>query len=270
MPGRARPPLLSEANFAYIRQRVVDATGVLLASDRRAAVAARLQPRLKHHGLACFDAYLALLEGQQGPAEHPYLLRLLVARDSYFFREHRHFDCLARWLAQLDHPARLWSAACATGEEAWSLAMVASEHAQLPGWQVLASDFDPLLLEHAGAGIYDITQARYFPEGWLARHCRCGIGKMAGRLRIGPALREQVQFEAINLIHPLPENLGNFDVILLRNLLSSLVPCCKSEVLQRVLAHLRPGGLLLIGHSESIHELELPVRPLLPSVFERL
>lgn len=269
MPSR-RPPLLSEAGFASIRQRVMQATGVQLADDRRAVVAARLHKRLKALGLANYEQYLGLLESPKGTDEHEHLLRLLVARDSYFFREHRHFECLAGWLADLDHPARLWSAACATGEEAWSLAMVAAEKARHPGWQVLASDFDPQLLENAGAGIYDIAQARYFPEGWLTRHCLCGVGEMAGRLRIAPGLREQVRFEAINLIRPLPAHLGSFDVILLRNLLSSLAPRYKSEVLQQLLGHLRPGGLLIIGHSESVHALGLPLRPLLPSVFERL
>ena len=270
MPTRTRPPLLSEASFARIRQRVVQATGVHLADDRRAVVAARLHKRLKAHRLADFEHYLALLDSEQGATEHEHLLRLLVARDSYFFREHRHFEWLAGWLAEHRHPVRLWSAACATGEEAWSLAMVAAENARHPGWQVLASDFDPQVLEHAAAGIYDIAQARYFPEGWLGRHCLCGVGEMAGRLRVAPALRGQVGFEAINLIQPLPERLSQFDAILLRNLLSSLAPTYKREVLLRVLAQLRPGGLLIIGHSESIHELDLPLRPLLPSVFERL
>ena len=265
-----RPPLLSEDNFARIRQRVEQATGVYLADDRRAVVAARLHKRLKTLRMGDFDCYLTQLDQQQDSQEHDQLLRLLVARDSYFFREHRHFEWLARWLPCLGHPARLWSAACATGEEAWSLAMVAAEHARLPGWQVLASDFDTHRLEQARAGIYDIAQARYFPEGWLARHCLCGDGEMAGRLRVAPSLREQVRFEAINLIRSLPEHLGRFDVILLRNLLSSLAPRFRGGMLQQLVAHLRPGGLLMIGHSESIHDLDLPLRPLLPSVFERL
>ncbi|MDR2308793.1 MAG: SAM-dependent methyltransferase [Paucimonas sp.] len=270
MPSRTRPPLLSEASFAQLRQRVEQATGALLADDRRAVVAARLHKRLKTHQLNDFDSYLALLDSPLGRQENEHLLRLLVARDSYFFREHRHFECLARWLPALDRPARLWSAACATGEEAWSLAMVAAEHARQDDWQVLASDFDPQVLEQAASGIYDIAQARYFPEGWLARHCLCGVGEMVGRLRIAPSLRKQVRFEAINLIQPLPEGLGRFDAILLRNLLSGLAPRHKDGMLRRLLTHLRPGGLLLIGHSENLHGLELPLRPRLPSVFERL
>jgi len=248
----------------------MQATGVQLADDRRTVIATRLHKRLKALGLASFEHYLDLLDSPQGTNEHEQLLRLLVARDSYFFREHRHFECLACWLAELDHPVRLWSAASATGEEAWSLAMVAAEKARHPGWEVLASDFDPQLLESADNGIYDIAQARYFPEGWLTRHCLCDVGEMAGRLCIAQPLRERVRFQAINLIRPMPAYLGSFDVILLRNLLSSLAPRYKSEVLQHLLAHLRPGGLLIIGHSESVHAPGLPLRPLLPSVFERL
>ncbi|QXI38737.1 CheR family methyltransferase [Pseudomonas xantholysinigenes] len=269
MPGR-RPPLLSESAFAQIRQRVVQATGALLADDRRMVVASRLHKRLKALRLSHFEQYLALLESSDGVAELEHLLRLLVARDSYFFREHRHFECLTRWLAGLEHPARLWSAACASGEEAWSLAMVAAESARHPDWQVLASDFDPQLLERAGTGLYDVAQARYFPEGWLARHCQYGTDATTGHLRIAPHLREHMRFEAINLIQPLPDHLGSFDVILLRNLLASLAPSYKARLLPRLLAHLRPGGLLIISHSESIHGLQLPLRPLLPSVFERL
>ncbi|MGE7989981.1 CheR family methyltransferase [Pseudomonas sp. NPDC089554] len=263
-------PSLSEITFQRIRQQVLQATGVHLADERRSIVATRLNKRLQFHGLATFEAYLDLLE--HGPLLHEqqHLLALLTAHDTYFFREHRHFEFLARWLTGLGHAPRLWSAACATGEEAWSLAMVAAELHLPHGWQVLGSDYDSDRLQQAATGSYDIAQARYFPDGWLERHCLYGIDDSAGRLRISPALGEAVVFETINLIHPLPSHLGSFDVILLRNVLSNFSERYKVDVLCRVLEHLRPGGLLIIGHSESIHGLELPLRPLLPSVFERL
>ncbi|MNP33044.1 Chemotaxis protein methyltransferase Cher2 [compost metagenome] len=93
---------------------------------------------------------------------------------------------------------------------------------------------------------------------------------MAGRLQVQTSLRERVSVRQINLIRPLPDDLGVFDVIVLRNLLSYFSQDDKRQVVQRLLTRLRPGGLLLIGHSESIHGLDLPIRPILPSVFERL
>ncbi|MFB4391658.1 MULTISPECIES: CheR family methyltransferase [unclassified Pseudomonas] len=265
-----RAPSLSETTYHRIRQKVLQATGVYLADERRSIVATRLNKRLKLHGLTTFEAYLDLLE--QGPQVHEqqHLLALLTPRDTYFFREHRHFEFLSHWLPGLGHAPRLWSAACATGEEAWSLAMVAAELPLRQGWQVLGSDYDSSMLQQAAAGIYDIAQARYFPDRWLERHCLYGTDDSAGRLRISPALSDAVVFETVNLIHPLPSHLGSFDVILLRNVLSNFSEDYKADVLCQVLEHLRPGGLLMIGHSESIHGFDLPLRPLLPSVFEHL
>ncbi|MBJ9978230.1 protein-glutamate O-methyltransferase CheR [Pseudomonas sp. S75] len=267
MTDASSPPHLDQAGFERIRQRVHQATGHRLADTRLGVVAGRLHSRLQHHGLSSFEAYLELVDAQ--PGEQALLLSLLIARDTYFFREHRHFEHLLRWLAGIGHRPRLWSAACATGEEAWSLAMVADQGAP-GGWEVLASDYDDCLLQQARTGLYDVNQARYFPPGWVSRYCLCGAEQTAGRLRIAAGLREGVRFENINLIRPLPEHLGAFDAILLRNLLAGFDERCKADVLLRLMPHLRPGGLLMIGHSESIHRLDLPLRPILPSVFERL
>ena len=93
---------------------------------------------------------------------------------------------------------------------------------------------------------------------------------MAGRLRMNACLRQQVTFKTINLICPLPEDLGRFHAIFLRNLLMHVDNKHKPSLLRNVVAQLHPGGLLFVGHAESIHELALPLRPILPSVFERL
>ncbi|QHF30825.1 MULTISPECIES: CheR family methyltransferase [Pseudomonas] len=270
MPADNRPPMLSEAQFLRFRTLVSQRSGVFLAADRRAAVAARLGKRLRHLQLTSFEQYLQLIEQPDQHQEQQQVLDLLIARDTYFFREHRHFECLAQWLRDMPRPLRLWSAACASGEEAYSLAMVASEHAVNDDWSVLASDISPHLLQQAAEGIYDVSQARYFPEGWLQRYCLCGVGEMAGRMRMAATLQERLTFRQINLIQPLPADLGLFDGIFLRNLLTYFSQDEKQRVVQRLLACLRPGGLLLIGHSENIHGLDLPLRPILPSVFERL
>ncbi|QYX46678.1 protein-glutamate O-methyltransferase CheR [Pseudomonas tussilaginis] len=270
MPAGKRLPALNDAQFLELQSLVERASGVILLSERRAVIAARLARRLRHYKLATFSDYLLLLARPDQGVERQRVIELLVAKETYFFREHPHFEFLAHWLATKTGPVQLWSAACASGEEAYSLAMVASEHARNDNWHVLASDISPDMLERTRHGIYDIAQARYFPEGWLQRYCQWGIGEMAGRLQVQTSLRERVSVRQINLIRPLPDDLGVFDVIVLRNLLSYFSQDDKQQVVQRLLTRLRPGGLLLIGHSESIHGLDLPIRPILPSVFERL
>ncbi|MEG0859324.1 MAG: protein-glutamate O-methyltransferase CheR [Pseudomonas sp.] len=270
MPAGKRVPVLNEAQFLELQSLVERASGVILLPERRTIIAVRLARRLRHLQLASFSDYLQLLALPEQHAERHQVVELLVVKETYFFREHRHFEFLADWLSESPAPVRLWSAACSSGEEAYSLAMVASEHACNDNWRIVASDLSAGMLERARNGIYDITQARYFPEGWLQRYCQCGTGEMAGRLQVQRALRERVNWRQINLIQPIPDDLGVFDAIVLRNLLSCFSQDDKQRVVHRLLTRLRPGGLLLIGHSESIHGLDLPIRPVLPSVFERL
>ena len=93
---------------------------------------------------------------------------------------------------------------------------------------------------------------------------------MQGRLRVQAWLRAKVQLREINVVQPLPENIGQFDVIFLRNLLIYFDTAQKQRIVRNLTGRLRPGGLLFIGHAESIHGFNLPLRPVRPSVFERL
>lgn len=93
---------------------------------------------------------------------------------------------------------------------------------------------------------------------------------MRGRFRVQAALRERVSLREINIVQPLPEGLGTFDVIFLRNVLIYFNNEEKQRIVQRLVSQLQPGGLLFIGHAESIHGFDLPLRLLNPSVYERL
>ncbi|MBM3108319.1 protein-glutamate O-methyltransferase CheR [Pseudomonas sp. V1] len=270
MPAGKRVPALNERQFLELQSLVERACGVILLPARQAVIAARLARRLRHFQLPGFSQYLHVLAQPDQSAERQQVVELLVPKETYFFREHPHFEFLADWLSKSAAPVRLWSAACSSGEEAYSLAMIASEAVRSENWSVLGSDISPLMLKLARKGIYDIAQARYFPQGWLQRYCQYGIGATVGRLQVQAALRERVSWRQINLIQPMPDDLGVFDVIFLRNLLSYFSQDDKQLVVQRLLTRLRPGGLLLIGHSENIHGFDLPIRLILPSVFERL
>lgn len=104
----------------------------------------------------------------------------------------------------------------------------------------------------------------------MQRYCLSGIGDMSGRFRVQAALRERLTLREVNLVQPLAEDLGPFDAIFLRNVLIYFDGDEKKRILQRVIGQLRPGGLLFIGHAESIHGLQLPVRLVQPSVYECL
>ncbi|MGE8407504.1 MAG: CheR family methyltransferase [Pseudomonas sp.] len=263
-------PVLGEQHFRQLQQLMRDASGIHLASNKRSLVAGRLLKRLRHFELDSYDDYLSRLTHPQYARERRLVVDLLTTNETYFFREYAHFEFLGQWLSGRGGPLRLWSAACSSGEEPYSLAMTAAEHTRGNEWSVLGSDLSQSMLGIAEQGIYDMAQARYFPEGWLHRHCLCGVDDMAGRLRVQAWLRNKVQFREINVVQPLPDKLGQFDVIFLRNLLIYFDSAQKQHIVRNLADKLRPGGLLFIGHAESIHGFNLPLRPVRPSVFERL
>lgn len=270
MSSTFKLPTLGEPDFRRLQKLMSDASGIHLADNKRSLVAGRLMKRLRHHHLDNYHDYLQLIDRPNHLHERRLVIDLLTTNETYFFREYPHFEFLGQWLSQRRGPLRMWSAACSSGEEPYSMAMVAAEHMRGNDWSILASDLSLSMLEVAELGIYDMAQARYFPEEWLQRHCLCGIGDMEGRLRVQGPLRAKVTVREINLVQPLPESVGQFDVIFLRNILIYFDNVEKQRIVQRLVAQLRRGGLLFIGHAESIHGFDLPVRLVQPSVFERV
>ncbi|CAD5203935.1 CheR family methyltransferase [Pseudomonas sp. FEN] len=270
MSSELTPPPLGDSEFRRLQKLMADASGIVLAPNKRPLMAERLTQRLHHYRLDNYADYLRLLDQPPNLNERRLVVELLISNETYFFREHPHFDYLGSWLAARQAPLKCWSAACSSGEEAYSLAMVAQEHLHNGDWSVLASDLSLSVLEKAGDGIYNMAQAKYFPQGWLHRHCLSGSGDMSGYFRVQAVLRERVSLRQINIVRPLPDDLGLFDVIFLRNVLIYFNNEEKQRIVQRLVSQLRPGGLLFIGHAESIHGLDVPVRLLSPAVYERL
>ncbi|WP_248806116.1 CheR family methyltransferase [Pseudomonas sp. MWU13-2100] len=270
MSRELRLPTLDDSDFRQLQKLMANASGIILAPTKRPMMAERLLVRLQHYRFDSYADYLSLLDQPRNVEERRRLVELLISNETYFFREHPHFDYLGSWLAGQQGPLKLWSAACSSGEEPYSLAMVAKEHLHNSDWSVLASDLSQSMLEKAAAAIYDMAQAKYFPRDWLHRHCLGGTGDMGGHFRVQGALRERVRLREINLVRPLPDDLGLFDVIFLRNVLIYFNNDEKQRIVQRLVKRLRPGGLLFIGHAENIHGFDVPLRLLDPAVYERL
>lgn len=263
---------LSDAAFQAIADLFRQLTGIRLEAAKRPLVEGRLTRLARELGhpdaQACVEALLAR------PDAHA-LARLtdrLTTHETHFFREPAHFDFLASWLparaASAGAAARLrgWSAACASGEEAYSLAMVIADHWPGARWEVVGTDVSPGMVETARAGMYPIEQAARLTPARLRRWCLRGRQDREGWMQVGPALRAQVAFRVANLMAP-PEELGTFDVILLRNVLMYFDPAAQAALVRAVLGRLAPGGVLCTGHAESIAHLDLPpLQRLAPAV----
>lgn len=269
MPS-AHLPKLSDDEFRYLQQIMLQVSGIKMADSKRTLVAGRLMSRLRALDQGDFYEYVSFLRQPANEEERRLVVDLLTTNETYFFREPQHFTFLGEWAAARRGPLHLWSAASSSGEEAYSMAMTLAEHARTPHWSIFATDLSRRVLERARQAIYPLDQAAQFPQGWLKSHCLRGVADYEGSFRIGQPLRHRVAFAELNLMRDLPEEVGPFEVIFLRNVLIYFNQEDKRSIVRRLVERLRPGGLLFIGHAESLHGFQLPLRNVRPSVFERL
>lgn len=260
---------ISDSDFARFQQMIFGVAGISMTSTKKALVAGRLARRLKHHGLECYGEYFKLLSQQ--PNEMQMAVDLLTTNETYFFREPKHFDFLRDTILPKHTPGRpfrVWSAASSSGEEAYTIAMVLADNLGSTPWEILGSDLSTRVLEKALAGLYPMERLRGIPQASLRAHCLKGIGSQEGSFMIDPILRRRVRFEQINLNEPLP-NVGEFDVVFLRNVMIYFQTETKRQVVARLLAKLRPGGYFIVGHSESLNGLAQGLETIAPSIYRK-
>ncbi|MFO1193359.1 MAG: CheR family methyltransferase [Rhodoferax sp.] len=264
----------SQAEFQRIGAIMYDAVGLSYSDSKKSLVQSRLAPRIQRLGLDSFASYIALLEDEQEAAEFQMAVDLLTTNETYFFREPRHFELLETELAERRQkgPLRVWSAAASFGDEAYSIAMLLADMQTAgrigPDWSILATDISHRVLLSAREGIYPEDRLREVTPERLHRYCLRGEGPAEGQSMVKDKLRERVQFGQLNLCRPF-EGLGPFDVVFLRNVLIYFDAATKSEVVDRVLATLRPGGLFFLGTAEGRVPCKTPLQPVQPGAFRK-
>ena len=263
---------ITDQEFALFQRFIFDAAGITLPPSKKALVSGRLASRLRLHQIQRYGEYYRLLHDGSHPEELQVAINLLTTNETYFFREPKHFDFLrqqalaARGSNQM---FRVWSAASSSGEEAYSIAMVLADClGEERAWEVLGTDISTRVLQGAQRAHYPMERARHVPADYLRRFCLKGQQEYQDTLLIGRSLRQRVSFRQLNLNVPLPQ-IGQFDVIFLRNVMIYFSNDTKRQVVARVVAALKPGGHFLVGHSESLNDLSAAVQPLAPSIYRR-
>jgi chemotaxis protein methyltransferase CheR len=262
---------ITDAEFRRFQRFIYEAAGISMSPSKKALVVGRLARRLQQHRLSSYSDYFELLQSREAPEEAQIAVDLLTTNETYFFREPKHFELLrdlASAAAQRASPFRVWSAASSTGEEAYSAAMVLAGRMAGAPWEVIGSDISSRVLEAARRGHYGRGRTSQIPADYLRRFCLKGVGPQQGTILVDRALRSRVQFLQVNLNGPLPQ-LGQFDVIFLRNVLIYFDLDTKREVVARVVSLLKPGGHFLIGHSETLNNINDAIECLRPSIYRK-
>lgn len=247
--------VISDQEFASFQDLAYRMAGISLSPAKKQLVSGRLMKRLHHYQLVSFNDYFQLLMSGRQQKELQTALDLLTTNETYFFREPQHFDFLRDTILaahKRGQPFRIWSGACSSGEEPYTLAMVLAERFGDTGWELVASDISSRVLKKARAGVYAMDRAEKIPQRYLKAYCLKGIGEQEGTFLINKALRSRIQFMSINLNAQLPK-IGTFDVIFLRNVMIYFDLPTKRQVVERLLATLRPGGYFVVSHSETLH-----------------
>lgn len=243
--------------------------GVSLPATKGALVRGRLTRRLSARGLSSFADYYELI--RRDPGERQQAVDLLTTNETYFFREPKHFDFMREVVLpskQGERSFSIWSAACSSGEEVYSLAMLLADVRGKRHWNILGSDLSTRVLQKARLGHYGMARTDGIPRKYLQDYCLKGKDSQAGTLLVGRELRERTTFQQINLNTTLP-TIGPFDVIFLRNVMIYFSPETKAEVVARLAQKLKPGGYLFIGHSESLQGCNPGLQLVRPSVYRK-
>src|SRR5688572_19986227 len=244
----------SPRDFQRVRALIHSHAGIALGEGKAEMVYSRLAKRLRMLGMQSFGDYLRLLDDPEH-VEWEHFVNALTTNQTDFFREAHHFPTLAghaRSVAGRD--VRIWSAAAATGEEAYSIAMTMCETFETlsPPVEILATDLDTRVLATAREGVYPLDKVTALDAERLRRFFLKGRKSRAGFARVRDELRDMVRFRPLNLRDATWDVDGPFDAIFCRNVLIYFDKPTQRQVLERLHARLAPGGIYFAGHSESL------------------
>ena len=253
------------------RELIFSIAGISLAPTKKQLVSSRLAKRLRLNNFASYSDYLQLITSSSGKQELQIAVDALTTNETHFFREPKHFEFLRDHVIpgrNTGHALRIWSAACSSGEEPYSIAMLLDELLGNEPWDVVASDICTKVLAKAGNGLYPAERIPEIPKQYLNRYCLKGIDEYEGMMLIKPSLRERVKFIQHNLTE-VPAKIGEFDVIFLRNVMIYFNQETKQQVVSKLLPLLRPGGYFLVGHSESLNGVTKDVTQIMPAIYRK-
>jgi chemotaxis protein methyltransferase CheR len=273
---------LTQALYEKFRSLIYAETGIWLGDSKKALLSGRLSKRLRALELSTLAEYYQLISDPYQHLERVLMIDAITTNETRFFREPQHFEFLTRgiipgWRGEAERrlrskKIRIWSAACSSGEEPYSVAMLLASH--LPaseGWdvEILATDISTQVLEKARQGIYSLAKSQDIPKHLLRQFMLKGLSTQASNMKVAPEIRQMVQFMRLNLIQgPYPLDTP-FDLILCRNVLIYFDRNSKQKVVDSLAGCLARNGFFLIGHAENLNGVTTSVRSLAPTIYCR-
>ena len=265
---------MKRKTFLRFRDLVHEHSGIWLRDGKEALVCARVGKRLRALGLGSYEDYLDLVASDESGRELSELLNAISTNVTRFFREEKHFrflrEQLESWLREGQRQFRFWCAACATGEEPYSLAIALLESTRLcdVDLRILATDISASALRESMIGLYSESKMEHVPSQWRSRYFnreRSGDGTVLYRVK--DRLKETVVFRRLNLSQPPFPVKGPLDAVLCRNVMMYFDQPVRQRLLTELFRVVRWDGYLLVGHAESLAGTNSDFRTVCPSIY---
>lgn len=263
---------MNPALFERFRAIAYQQAGIELREGKESLVSARVAKRLRALGLESEEHYLERLEADVSGEELVQFLDVISTNFTSFFREPEHFTKVAStvnaWLASGQQRFRFWSAASSSGEEPYTLAMILAEAfaGREVDWRVLATDISTRVLAMAKERTYTAQQVKTVPPALASTYLEPAG---AGRVRVSRELASRIMFARLNLSHPPFPMPGPLDVVMCRNVMIYFDKKVRQRLVSEIERLLRPGGLLMIGHSETLNGLNTGLTVVRPSIYRK-
>lgn len=267
--------VINDEDFAYFQALVFKLSGITLSDKKRDLLLTRLTSHLKNSNLGTYSDYKNYLQGlPENHGEWQNFINLMTTNKTDFFREIRHFEyieevLIPKWIQSKKTEIKVWSAACSTGEEPYTLAMFLE--AKLPAgmsYKIIATDIDTNVVTKARNGVYSMAKETEIPQEFRKNSIEYGRGEIADWFRIKSTLKNKVTFRNFNLVDDSMED-EKFDLILCRNVMIYFSRAIVEKVAINLSKSCGDDGILFIGHSESLQGTKTPWKVTTASVYSK-
>lgn len=272
---------ISAKDYARLCDLIYAEAGIHLNLEKKTMLEARVKRRLKILNIATYSLYCDYLFGHKGlKNEISHLIDVVTTNKTDFFRESKHFEYLtAKAIPDLmsrdrsGRPLLVWSAGCSTGEEPYTLAIVLCEYALThPGFRfrVLGTDISTIVLESADRGVYTAAVVAPVPAKLKLRYFMRSRDRSSDKVRVSPELRRMVEFRHLNFMDADYGISEKVDAIFCRNVIIYFDRPTQKRIVNRLANHLIPEGYMFVGHSETLHDMNLPLKQVAPALYKRV
>lgn len=279
---RFSSPQMSIETFHLFSEYIQEELGIKMLENKQVMLQARLMKRLRALAINTYEEYYDYLFSDEGiDKELPYFVHQVTTNKTDFFREPGHFQFMVEQALPVllnentyswQKPLRVWSSACSTGEEPYTLAMVMADyvelHQQVP-FSILATDISPTVLQAAAKGIYESSKIDPVPHSIRRKYLLRSKDRKKNMVRIVPELRSKVCFQWINLKAQTFAIENMMDIIFCRNVIIYFSRATQVQVIGNLCKQLRPGGYLFMGHSETLSGFSLPLKQVATTIYRK-